>query len=99
MIAGMESNLLWATWTVSHEGVHQAASAFRPTRPSRSFADARRGARANVRKALDKLGIKTWDHFGRFCEDDFLMLYNFGETSLRELRQMLDENGIKLLGE
>ena len=65
-------DLLWATWTVSHEGVHLAASEFRPMRPAQSFNDAVKQLPPMARVAVHRIGIKTWDDFSTHTEDNFL---------------------------
>lgn len=49
-----------------------------------------------ARNCLQKMGVRTLEDLIRLNEQDLLAGKNFGETSLREIKEMLDAKGLKL---
>lgn len=49
-----------------------------------------------VRKALEKLGIRTLGDLVKKSEEELMSCKNFGETSLRELRELLTAKGLTM---
>jgi DNA-directed RNA polymerase subunit alpha len=49
-----------------------------------------------ARNCLQKMGVQTLEDLVRLTEQDLLSGKNFGETSLREIKEMLDAKGLKL---
>lgn len=50
-------------------------------------------------KVAKKLGVKTIGDLIRHTAEDFLECKNFGVTSLNELREKLEERGLRLRGD
>lgn len=49
-----------------------------------------------VRKALEKLGVRTLGDLVKKSEEELMSCKNFGETSLRELRELLSAKGLTM---
>ncbi|MFN6105445.1 MAG: DNA-directed RNA polymerase subunit alpha C-terminal domain-containing protein, partial [Planctomycetaceae bacterium] len=49
-----------------------------------------------ARNCLQKMGVRTLEDLIRLTEQDLLAGKNFGETSLREIKEMLESKGLKL---
>lgn len=49
-----------------------------------------------ARNCLQKMGVRTLEDLIRLTEQDLLSGKNFGETSLREIKEMLESKGLKL---
>ncbi len=49
-----------------------------------------------ARNCLQKMGVRTLEDLIRLNEQDLLAGKNFGETSLREIKEMLESKGLKL---
>lgn len=49
-----------------------------------------------ARNCLQKMGVRTLEDLTRLTEQDLLAGKNFGETSLREIKEMLESKGLRL---
>ncbi|RPI87309.1 MAG: DNA-directed RNA polymerase subunit alpha [Planctomycetaceae bacterium] len=49
-----------------------------------------------ARNCLQKMGVRSLDDLTRLTEHDLLAGKNFGETSLREIKEMLESKGLRL---
>ena len=67
--------------------------------PAIAWVEFRNGLSVRSRKCMIRLNIHTVDSLIQHSGEDLLECKNFGITSLNEVREKLDEKGLKLRGD